>query len=213
MADSFLIQLVLDAASAGFTALLGGLAVGSVVQSTQRRRESRDLIRSLGFEMMEQAYGFYYITEEGIRRRFYDGDAADLTDLQLHSRYERFRLAARVIEQKLAIYLPETDARWLWHCVIDLLSVRYYSLVHRDTRLDDLLRRLALHPTHDEPSIPATAKGYFLGLDGLRDEKVVRESFERTLERGIRLTLDTVPDSRFILPRIAPRPHRETAES
>lgn len=184
VAASFWRQVALNAVSPIVAALLGGLVVSLIIQYTQDRRAMLALRTSLSFEVMQVAYACYYRVEEAIRRERY-GQEWDLE--AIHQDYEDFRIAARVLEAKLHAYFKDGIARWLWHGVIDLLTVRYYTLVHKGQRFEDLIARHGKHPR--ELEIPATARAFFLNTDELRNDEKVKRGFEIMLNETLKLIL------------------------
>lgn len=184
IAESFWRQAALNTVSPIVAALLGGLVVGLIVQYAQNRRTTFSLRTTLSFEVMQVAYACYYRVEEAIRRERY-GQEWNANDL--HQDYEEFRIAARVLEAKLHAYFKDGIARWLWHDVVDLLTVRYYGLVHKGQRFEDLVARHGKHP--HELEIPVLARSYFLNIDDLRDDQKVRNQFEIVLNDTVMLIL------------------------
>ena len=208
VADSFWRQAALNAVSPVVAALLGGLVVGILVQRAQDRRERQRLRSTLSFEMMRSAYGFYFPLIEVIRTRHYaiprrsalrrfrviprrarrpvQVDTGDLPQ-----KYEDFRIAARVVEEQLRVNFPDAEVRWLWHGVVDMLSARYFRLVHIPQRFHDMVRIHSEHP--DDPEIPPNAQKLFMTLADYQDEETVDaellRKFERMLNEAIRVVL------------------------
>ena len=112
-------------------------------------------------------------------------------DLPKH--YEEFRITARVLEEQLRVYFPDGEARWLWHGVVDMLSVRYYRLVHKGPRLDGMIETHSKHPTDEK--IPENIRPFFLGSDDLqwgdcqRFHNKVMKRFEELLAMLINLVV------------------------
>ena len=103
-------------------------------QEEDRLQAERERRNQLSLDIMRIAFGFYARLIELTRVEEYEGeDQVNLDDLPKH--YEEFRITARVLEEQLRVYFPNGEARWLWHGVIDMLSVRYYRLVHKGPRL------------------------------------------------------------------------------
>ncbi len=131
-------------------------------QEEDRLRAERERRNQLSLDIMRIAFGFYTRLIEPTRVEAYEGeDQVDLGDLP--KRYEEFRITARVLEEQLRVYFPDGEARWLWHGVVDMLSVRYYRLVHRGPRLDDMIETHSKHPT--DGKIPQSIRPLFLGPD------------------------------------------------
>ena len=207
VADSFWKQAALNAVSPIVAALLGGLVVSILVQQAQLRRERQQLRSTLSFEMMKTAYGFYFPLIELVRAQHYATSDSSVRRLRLVSRpahrivavdisdlpqrYEDFRIAARVIEERLRVSFPDAEVRWLWHGVVDMLSARYYRLVHMPQRFNDMVRTHGQHP--DDPEIPSNTRKLFMTLADYQDEKTVDAElllrFESMLNEAIRVAL------------------------
>jgi hypothetical protein len=190
LADTFLRQAALNAVSPITAAVFGGVAVSLLIRWAQRRRERRQLRNSLSFEMMRTAYSFYFPLIEIIRRERYAAlrgttdrrfflfgsktqqrQSVDLGDLA--HQYEEFRITARVIEEQLRVNFPDAHVRWLWHGVVDMLSARYYRLVHIPKRFNDMVQKHSEHTT--DSKIPEDTRKLFMTLADYRDEKTVDE--------------------------------------
>jgi hypothetical protein len=136
----------------------------NMLLSLRRDQEYRELRIALSLEMMKLAYTFYYRTEEVIRQKKYE---EEIHDSDLAAQYDEFRIAARVVEESLRTRVSPADARWYWHGVIDLLTVRFYLLVHPGQRLDDLKENIGKH--HDEDDrIPTSVRRSFLNTEELK---------------------------------------------
>lgn len=208
VAEAFWRQAALNAVSPVVAALLGGLVVSILVQQAQDRRERQRLRSTLSFEMMRAAYGFYFPLIEAVRKQHYAAyerearrrfrviparaqaplpvDAGDLPQ-----QYEDFRIAARVVEEQLRVNFPDAEVRWLWHGVVDMLSARYFRLVHIPQRFNDMVKTHSQHPT--DPEIPASAQRLFMTLTEYQDQKAVDAEllrrFETMLNEAIRVVL------------------------
>jgi hypothetical protein len=198
-------QVTLNAVSPIVAAVFGGIAVNFVVRLAQRRRERQQLRSSLSLDMMRAAYGFYRPLIEVIRRESYathqkradrhlfavrsktQQQSIDFGDL-VHQ-YEEFRIIARVIEEQLRVDFRKTNARWLWHGAVDMLSARYYRLAHIPERFNDMIKT---HGEHKD-EIPEHIRKLFMTLDDYRDEKTVDAEllrrFEAFLNEAIRIVL------------------------
>jgi hypothetical protein len=208
IADAFWRQAALNAVSPIVAALLGGLVVSVLVQQAQDRRNRQQLRSTLSFEMMRTAYGFYFPLMEAVRRQHYsvvqrragrrfqllfhparESGLVDADDLP--QQYEEFRIAARVIEEQLRVNFPNAEVRWLWHGIIDMLSARYFRLVHIPRRFNDMIKTHSEHPT--DPEIPLTVQQLFMGLADYQDENTVDADllrrFEIMLNEAIRVVL------------------------
>jgi hypothetical protein len=140
--------------------------------------------------MMEIAFSFYTRLIEVVRREHYDNELR-LGDLP--GQYQNFRIAARVLEEQLRVYLPNGEARWLWHGAVDALSLRFYLLAHPGPRLEGMIKNHGKHPR--DGTIPATVRATFLGADELRwndrdrFHDVVMTKFEEMLTAAINLVV------------------------
>ena len=134
-------------------------------QEEDRSHAERERKNQLSLDVMRVAFGFYTRLIELTRVEAYEGqDQVDLGDLPKH--YEDFRITARVLEEQLRVYFTDGEARWLWHGVVDMLSVRYYRLAHTSQRLDDMIETHSKHPTDEE--IPQGVRPLFLGPSDFR---------------------------------------------
>lgn len=200
LAESFGDQIAVAVIGAMATAAFAGLAVGLIIQHLQRRREFLTFKTSLTLDMMEVAYGFYTRLMEVARQQHYgqNGSTAKLPE-----QFEEFRIAARVVEAKLHAYFPDEEARYLWHGVIDMLSIRYYRLFHGadSQRTLDMMATHGKHPS--DPEIPANARRLFLNHEQLQNDDTVMKRFEEMLNHSISLVLsgklDTSPGGDAIL--------------
>lgn len=196
--EAFWRQAALDAVSPLVAAVLGGLAVTLICSQVQARREEQvrreellqfdlrqeeDRLREeserrnqISLDIMRIAFGFYTRLIEPTRVEQYEGrHQVTLGDLPKH--YEEFRITARVLEEQLRVYFPDGEARWLWHGVVDMLSVRYYRLVHKGPRLDDMIGTHGDHPI--DKKIPQFIRPFFLGPNDLQWDD--REEFHNTV--------------------------------
>jgi hypothetical protein len=130
-------------------------------------------------DMWRIAYGFYTALEEEVRRS--DNDQPH-RPIDLAERYEDFRVSSRILEAQLESILKKDEARWLWHCVIDLLCVRYYLFTQPEARVAGMINRHAKHP--HEFWIPEAARAEFLDETELRDDEVVSDRFGRVLNKA-----------------------------
>jgi hypothetical protein len=203
IADSFMQQLTLDAVSPIVAALFGGLVVSLICQRVQNHRAElqqceerkiaeRERRSHISLDMMRVAFAFYRRLIDVTRTEQYDGeDKVSLDELPKH--YEEFRISARVLEEQLRVYIPGREARWLWHGAVDMLSVRYYRLVHVGPRLDGMINTVAAHLSDEE--IPEIVRLKFLKLEDLAlDDRVafhnkVMKKFEELLELVINVVV------------------------
>jgi hypothetical protein len=238
LAEAFWRQAALNAVSPAVAALLGGLVVSILVQRAQGRRERQKLRSSLSFDMLKAAYGFYFPLIEVIRKEHYAAPLratprrililprrgkkpAPLDPGDLPQQYEDFRIAARVVEEQLRVNFPDAEVRWLWHGVVDMLSARYFRLVHIPERFSDMAAVHGQHPF--DPEIPPEIQKLFMTLADYQDTETVDQEllrrFESMLNEAIRvvLRLEIDPPSgaailrpgrgpRLAVPAVAPDP-------
>lgn len=202
-AGSFMQQLTLDAVSPILAALLGGLAVTLICQRVQnhraefqrqeeRKHAERERRSQISLDIMRVAFSFYTRLIEVARVEQYEGEEKVVLG-ELPKHYEEFRIAARVLEEQLRVYTPGGEARWLWHGVVDMLSVRYYRLAHFGPRLIGMIDTQGRHPGDEE--IPENVRARLLGPEGLQwDNRVefhnrVMKKFEELLELVINVVV------------------------
>jgi hypothetical protein len=186
LADSFIQQLQLAIITPIVAALFGGVAVGLIVQYSQARREFLTVRTALSVDMMEVAYSFYTRLMEVIRQEYY---GQEVNDAKLPEYYETFRIAARVIEHKLHAYFSDGEARYMWHGVVDMLSIRYYRFTYgaKSQRVIGMMDTHSQHQT--ENKIPPRARELFPDLQELQDDNIVMDKFEIMLNNAIYLVL------------------------
>jgi hypothetical protein len=201
-ADSFWRDAALNSVSPILAAALGGLVVSLIIQRVQERRSAlrREEERrqteterrtQLGLEIMTTAFAFYRTLIEATREEHEGIYQIDLSGLR--GQYQDFRVAARILEEQLRVYLPGGEARWLWHGVVDMLSLRYYGLAHQGPRLDGMITGHAKHIADDE--IPITIRRIFPKPEDLKTEdrvqfhNTVMEKYEDMLTKLINLVV------------------------
>lgn len=97
----------------------------------------------------------------------------------------------RVIEEQLRVNFSDTHVRWLWRGAVDMLSARYFHLVHIPERFNDMIK---VHSEHTaDPEIPEDMRKLFMTLTDYRDEKTVDAEllrrYEIFLDEAIRVVL------------------------
>ena len=213
-ADSFSHQIILNSIGPIVAALLGGLVVTLICQRVQnhraelrqqedRKRAERERRAQISLDIMRIAFGFYTRLIEVTRVEQYEGKVS-LGNLSQH--YQDFRIDARVLEEQLRVYIPGGEARWLWHGAVDMLSLRYYRIAHKGSRLDGMIGTHGQHPK--DQGIPPSIRGSFLGPEDLIwDDRVVfhdrvMEKFEELLTRAINVVVHYERDPREVDPVI-----------
>jgi hypothetical protein len=187
LADSFVQQLQIAIITPIVAALFGGVAVGLIVQYSQSRREFLTVRTALSVDMMEVAYSFYTRLIEVIRQDYY---GQEVNGAKLPEQYENFRIAARVIEHKLHAYFSDGEARYMWHGVVDMLSVRYYRFTYGadSPRVIGMMDTHGQHPEEKE-RIPNCARELFPNRQELLNDAIVMDRFESMLNNAIYLVL------------------------
>jgi hypothetical protein len=136
---SFWQQLALNVTGPVATAVVGTLVIGTLVarvtKRAQDRREDHALRERLVSEATEAASRLYMETQ-----RYWRAKDDRVSDEELSSRrerldenYHRSRVQLLVMESRLKTYFPSGEARLLCHRAADLLTVRYFHLIGRDT--------------------------------------------------------------------------------
>ncbi|WP_405161379.1 hypothetical protein OG203_34280 [Nocardia sp. NBC_01499] len=176
--ENFWRQAALNAVSPTVAALLGGLVVSVLIQQAQARRETRTLRQDLSTEMMTVAYAFYFRLTEVVRVEQHKAATPSSqrwvvppNPERFTRQFEEFRISARVLEERLRISFRDDSARWLWHGVVDMLTARYYRLVHIRERYEGLIKMYSQHPK--DPEIPKQIQSLFLTLEEFDDEETV----------------------------------------
>lgn len=136
-------DLVLQLAGPVFAALVGTAVLGYVAQRIARRTQDAREIQKLRDEFVRDAtsaaVGLYVATQ-----RFWRATNAhangDVTDGSLEKeraildeQYRASRVEGEILECRFYAYFAEDTARRLMHRVMDLLTVRYFQLIGRDT--------------------------------------------------------------------------------
>lgn len=187
LADSFGQQVGVAAIGAFITALLGGVAAGLIIQYAQNRREFVTVRTQLSLEMMRIGYSFYYPLIEVVRQKYY---GQEVKGAELPKRFDEFRISARIVEAKLHAYFNNQEARYMWHGVVDALSLRYYGLMYGT----DSPRTHGMMETHGKHSadveIPPRARELFLSYEELSNDQRLMETFEVMLDKAIELVLN-----------------------
>jgi len=192
ISDSFTQQVQLAILTPVVAAIFGGVFVGLVIQHYQGRREFLTVRTNLSIDMMQDAYAFYTRLIEVVRQRHY---GQDVRDASLSDQYIEFRIAARVIESKLHAYFPDEEARYLWHGVVDMLSMRYYRFAYgpNNPRVAGMLETHSQHPT--DKDIPASVRQMFPSRDELEDDDLILGKYEQMLNHAIYLVLNRKLDT------------------
>jgi hypothetical protein len=181
-------------------ALLGGLIVGLLIQRSQGRHSLTEFRTLLAIDMRRTSYEFYRHLIGEIRTRHNqldDGQKGQhLREADLLGQYEKFKIAAQEIEAKLHAYFATSEARYLWHGVVDMLSLRYLRLRYGagSRPVDGMLNTHSQHVS--EEAIPAKARTFFPCRDQLEDDDSVMEAYETMLNEAVKRVL---PQRRSLL--------------
>ncbi|GAA1993567.1 hypothetical protein GCM10009817_39840 [Terrabacter lapilli] len=189
-AFSFSQQVLLNLVGPALTIVVGTVAVGGLVSWLQRRRESRLDRQNLTVEMFQIAYGFY-IPVEDARRRVRYGTPEPASEV-LDSAFQEFRVAGRTIEARLRV--PEqgdeqVTSRWVWHCVLDLLTLLYFHQRYPGQRTTDLIAgQVKEHAvTNTRENVPEVLIQKYLRPEGLDQADEVKRRFAQALDELIAL--------------------------
>ena len=201
LAESFARQAGLNIVGPLVAALVGGLLVQWILKRMDSSRAERNRNSQLSLAAMELAYTFYTQLIETVRVEEYEG-RVELGDLPL--KYEKFKIDARVLEEQLRVSFPDGQARWLWHGVVDMLSVRYYKLAHGGARLEGMIRTHGEHP--EDAEIPAAVRGYFLDHQQLdpTDVKVFHRTVMTKFEELLGYTINKISYGSIAPPKASP---------
>lgn len=187
---SFPQQMVLNLVGPALTLVVGTVAVGGLVSWLQRRRETRVERHQLTVEMFQVAYGFY-IPIEDARRRVHYGTPDPRLEV-LESAYQEFRVAARTIEARLRVTDQgdeQVTSRWVWHCVLDLLTLLYFHQCYPGQRTADVIagqdKEHAV--TNTRENVPEVLLQKYLRREGLDHADEVKRRFAQALDELIAL--------------------------
>ena len=136
--------------------------------------------------MTETAASLYLMTQHywrakcDLRKAPHDeGFIAALTELRprLDAQYLESRKAGEALESRLGGYFTSPQPRMKWHQVMDLLTVRYFQLVDRDTQ--------QLYKDNEGPDHSG------LSIDQMRTErKLLLETYRKTLKEAVGSVFD-----------------------
>jgi hypothetical protein len=145
--DDFWEKLILAIAGPLVTAGVGGLVVGWITRLAQERRADNQLkeerLRAqnqlrlqLISQMTEAASSLYMATQNFWRKKERENVGNDVLNQQrveLDQQYRTSRVIGEVIESRLEAYFLSTDQKTnpktLWHATMDLLTVRYFTVI------------------------------------------------------------------------------------
>jgi hypothetical protein len=142
-----------------------GWVVGVIARRTQRQQEEHRLRIQLLTEMVETSVALYLQTQQYwrvVKRETADERRRETMRDALDTQYQSTRRIGAALENRLAVLLVSPSVVDLWHATIDLLTVRYFSLI--DLATEELLRRNA----KDEKTIHSG-----LSLEELKNPTVV----------------------------------------
>ena len=195
-------KLLLQVAGPLVTVIFGTLIVGTFVaritrQAQERRADSllqeerlradnqlrderlrSENQRRLQFidEMTETASRLYAVSQTYWRKRYREGvSGAELVPyrVEMDQQYRASTIMGEVIERRLEAYFLSPDPRQLWHAAMDLLTVRYFTLIdlatdalleanegdeHSGLTIADLRRPEIVLPTYRKVKLPAAAR-------------------------------------------------------
>lgn len=184
-------QILLNAIGPVVTVALGTLVIGSTVAWLQRRREARQTLRDLTVDMFQVAFAFYTCVEVARRQRQYHEVETPAQDLD--AAYQEFVVAGRSIEARLRVASPhqesQVNTRWLWHCVLDLLTCLFFHHRHSQQRTQDLIagQQREHEQTRTGESIPEELLDRFLASAEMNDPDLVKTKFAAAMDQLILL--------------------------
>lgn len=100
-------------------------------------RDDRRAKSELSVEMFRLSFGFYVLVEDAARARQYS--EPEPPNAVLDDAFAVFKTDGRVIECRLRVAEEMAEIRWLWHAIMDLLSIRFFTVRHSAQRIADLL--------------------------------------------------------------------------
>ncbi len=135
--------------------------------------------------MFQVAYGFYTPVEDE-RNRIHYGTSKPGSE-KLDSTFEQFRIAGRTIEARLRVPAQGSEdntSRWLWHCVLDLLTLLYFHQRFPALRTTELIAgQVEEHAlTNNREQVPEDLVQKYLRPDGLEEPDEVKRRFAQALE-------------------------------
>jgi len=144
--------------------------------------------------MFAVAYGFYVGVEAARRQRRYQ--EPEPSAAELNAAYLQFATAGRSIEAPLRLAQSgdrsaevTAETRWLWHCVLDLLTCLYFHHRHSEERVQDLIagQQNDHERTRTRELVPDDLLGRFLPPAQLHNPDLVKEKFAEAMDRLILL--------------------------
>ena len=180
------------------TVVLGTLIIGGLIQlittraqnrrakddqRLEQRRADNALRHELLSDMTDAASALYLATQNywqaktstpALTRR-------ELSDARkaLDEQYHKSRTRGEILESRLSAYFEASEPQEGWHKVVDLLTIRYFQLIDRDT--DQLYKDNAKGTDGQEHS--------GLTVDQLRQPKTLLNAYRAALKEAIEVIL------------------------
>ena len=155
-------------------------------QQEQAIRSRDDALRQELVTLMTEAAGSLYLmtqhysrAKEGVAKA--PNDPELVTVLQklrehLDAQYLKSRTTGEILENRLEGYFLSREPRNRWHRVMDLLTVRYFQLIERDTDRIYEVNNGELHSGLDIPQ--------------LRDSETLLATYATALKESVRLVFN-----------------------
>jgi uncharacterized membrane-anchored protein YhcB (DUF1043 family) len=181
------------------TVVLGTLVIGGLIQlisnkaqrdraRNERKLEQRRSDAALRHELVSDvtrtastlylAMQAYWRTKTEIPKSSREERAKVLDDL--HKVYRASRTDGEVLAVRLSAYFKSDEPETAWHKVVDLLTVRYFQVIDRDTQ--KLYERNAKGTQGQEHS--------GLNVDQLQDPTTLLDSYRSALKDAVQALLD-----------------------
>lgn len=188
-------RLLLQLVGPVFTAIVGtlfiSLFVSRVTRQAQERRTDSQLLEQqrrsenqlrvqLVDQMTEAASRLYMASQHYWRKRYVEQvGQQELTRFRddLDQAYRASSVTGEVIQRRLEVYFVTVDARDRWHATMDLLTVRYFTLI--DLATDRLLGE------------NAGMEHSGLTVQQLRDQKLVLNTYRERISSVVRLVTES----------------------
>jgi hypothetical protein len=141
--QELILQLVGPAFAVVFGTAILGLAAQHIARTTQDKREILRIRDGFISDTTSAAVGLYVATQRYWRARtasnngLLNEDALAEERGILDQQYRDSRVAGEVLEGRIYAYYADPEPRRRMHQVMDLLTVRYFQVIGRDT--DSLL--------------------------------------------------------------------------
>jgi hypothetical protein len=180
------------------TVILGTLIIGGLIQlittraqnrrarddqKLEQRRSDNALRHELLTDMTDAASALYLATQNYWRAKTSTPPLTqqELSDARnaLDEQYHKSRTRGEILETRLSAYFEASEPQEIWHKVVDLLTVRYFQLIERDT--DQLYRENAKGTDGQDHS--------GLTVDQLKQPKALLNAYREALKEAAEVVL------------------------